>query len=315
MTRQAVAPTVKPSVNREEIHMVVRSVCVQALPALAAGLLAASAAEATVNYSAHSATGWQSLYQVTDSESGFERSVQFCDFGGVCYDSTARAGQDGLFLRQTLDFAAPGNGVFGLIGSSVSAVGTMALQTTSGGASWVDGLMTLRLHGSNLAQLDQTSFDAEILARLRLTAFIGDRRFAFTESDQVNSSWPATYSDRMWRSGADTVSAWVTLPVGSFAFALVLEADGVGRSYGSVGFFGVTGYEAGFFADRPLFELPAGYSVSSTDFGIINNQWCQGPCAPVPEPATWLLLPLGLLGLAWRRRTREKARDVMQTAR
>lgn len=48
--------------------------------------------------------------------------------------------------------------------------------------------------------------------------------------------------------------------------------------------------------NAPVFALPAGYTATSTDFGIVDNHF-------VPEPATTALIGLGLVAVAWRRRS------------
>jgi hypothetical protein len=51
--------------------------------------------------------------------------------------------------------------------------------------------------------------------------------------------------------------------------------------------------------DRPVFDLPAGYTANSAAFGIVDNQYV------VPEPATAVLLGLAVIGgLAGRARSR-----------
>ena len=54
-----------------------------------------------------------------------------------------------------------------------------------------------------------------------------------------------------------------------------------------------------FATDRPVFGLPAGYSVYSAEAGIVDNTFSS----PVPEPASGLLAALGLLAVGgWTRR-------------
>lgn len=265
--------------------------------------LIAGPAAATARYGASSGAEGQQFFAVFDSEVDFGRDAQYCDAYGICFETGARAGPGGLALYQQIAYVAPGASAFGMVGTTVTALGTMALQADhAGGPAFVDGMMSLRVPGGNGAQLDRPSFEAQVYAGLRLTMVIGDRRYEFAEHDQVNSTWSPSYSDRMWRQGADTVSAWVSLPVGSFSFTLIMAADGVGQAYGSVGFLGRTGYQLGFFADRPLVDLPAGYHLSSADFAIQDNQWCPGGCAPIPEPGTWALWMAGLAALGVLRR-------------
>lgn len=60
-----------------------------------------------------------------------------------------------------------------------------------------------------------------------------------------------------------------------------------------------------FSASGPVFNLPDGYTLSSVQANIVNNQWL-GPTLPVPEPGTAMLASLGALGL-WLRLRRHTA--------
>jgi hypothetical protein len=61
-----------------------------------------------------------------------------------------------------------------------------------------------------------------------------------------------------------------------------------------------------FVDDRPVFDLPNGYTANSLEAGIVNNRFAPADDAPVvPEPACLVQLAVGIAGLAawkWRRR-------------
>ncbi len=72
-----------------------------------------------------------------------------------------------------------------------------------------------------------------------------------------------------------------------------------GEQSSTLGFGSVTadfGHTLRFPTDRPVFDLPAGFTANSAAFGIVDNQYV------VPEPATAVLLGLAVIGALGRQR-------------
>jgi hypothetical protein len=106
-------------------------------------------------------------------------------------------------------------------------------------------------------------------------------------------------------------TASFTEPVGT-AFNVYLELDAA--SSASVAAFDVNGSSASgsastvfdpvgcYPASGPVFNLPAGYTVTSTEGGIVNNVGTATGCASsnpsIPEPGSLVLLVSAVLGLA-----------------
>jgi len=59
-----------------------------------------------------------------------------------------------------------------------------------------------------------------------------------------------------------------------------------------------------FATDRPVFDLPLGYTVNSAEAGVVENMFVAP--LPVPEPAAAWMIGVGLAGL-WVRRRRAAA--------
>jgi hypothetical protein len=79
-----------------------------------------------------------------------------------------------------------------------------------------------------------------------------------------------------------------------------------GEQWSTLGLGSLTadfGHTLSFPKDRPVFELPPGFTANSAAFGIVDNQYV------VPEPATAMLLGLAVIGgLAARARSRWRQR-------
>ena len=105
------------------------------------------------------------------------------------------------------------------------------------------------------------------------------------------------------------VSTVLTVPVGvplPLSLRLIVSANGVSRDGGFVE--AETNFRDTLFfaADRPVFNLPAGYTANSVQAGILDNR-----LSAVPVPAAAPLLAVALTGLlAWRSRAQRPSRPL-----
>ena len=148
----------------------------------------------------------------------------------------------------------------------------------------------------------QATFAANVFAN---NTEIGTGLYGITSGggniiNQQASGWLANFT------GNNVITtAAITLPVNtpitlridvSLLANAAMNSDNNGLAQ-SVANFGNT---FSFATDRPVFNLPLGYTVNSPSGGIIANTF-----TPVPEPASFILAAFGFIALAargWRRR-------------
>lgn len=151
----------------------------------------------------------------------------------------------------------------------------------------------------------QSSVALQIFAGSNATA--GTRNFSYRNgliSPPTQSGLLADYDG----TSADLRTPVWTLPVNTpFTLTLILNTSA------SVGVIFADGYitsalsdfgsTLSFATDRPVFALPAGYTVNSVDAGVVDNAWMS----PVPEPGSALLAALGLAFIGARSLARSAA--------
>lgn len=111
-------------------------------------------------------------------------------------------------------------------------------------------------------------------------------------------------------TGPETVDLRLTTITGT-AFinqAYTLEMRMTGQTYVNFGGSATVDFlhTFGFPSDRPVFNLPDGYTANAGDY-LVNNRFVGGATAPpaaVPEPGTLTLVGLTILGLGIARRRR-----------
>lgn len=156
-------------------------------------------------------------------------------------------------------------------------------------------------------------YTSNVSSNVFLSVGAGDNAASGTNNFYYRNgvSSPPTQTGMLVGFGGDAnvqTPLW-TLPVNTpFSMTLILNTAvqvGVVFSDGyitsALSDFGNT---LSFATDRPVFGLPAGYSVYSAEAGIVDNTFSS----PVPEPASGLLAALGLLAVGgWTRRRRHGA--------
>lgn len=268
----------------------------------AVALTAAFGAAAVPLYSARSASAqYGLLIDVPQRQPAIDASFAQC-LGSVCFDNQVRVGREGLASRTRVD---PAWTNIHSVDAFTEAIvqGRMTLEAPPFTVpAPVPTEVSFRLSGSNLLDVDASS---TAYAGMRLSVVAGSSSASLTEYEAVRRQPPVGGSYAMWRSGPDTVTASLTVPVGTFDFWLVLSTMATAST--QLGQYDVEAdYSLSFIPGQPVFTLPAGYTLSSSDFDIVDNHWCASGCAtaPVPEPSGgWLGLG-GLAAIAWRRRMR-----------
>lgn len=275
------------------------------LAGLALGLLLAAAAPAgsapLYLGSARSSAVGGTLIDVPASPAPVDASYAGC-IGNACYDMVVRAGMGAVEAqaRSRGPSASLGIATVETVAEALG-FGQMTLTAdTPGLPALVPVTLTMRL---------QSAFDVDIDAltsawsRLRLFLSAGTSSALLTEYAPGYDTPPDTTGYNLVRSGPDTVTASLVLPVGTFNVSMLLTVDE--HAFTQFGTYDVTSHaSASFIEGAQVFTLPAGYHLSSADFGITDNRYCPRGCAAteIPEPTPAGLVALGVVIAIVRRR-------------
>ncbi len=173
---------------------------------------------------------------------------------------------------------------------------TLTFHIASGGAA----VFSVRMDGDWAAQ----GVGSKVTYGLRLASSSGDHTYeGYSFSHGVAESFasgipvaPALVID------SGNVAAGV---IGSYAVAALFGVnDGGVYSFSATVGAEAEGLSSAFIEDPLTFELPAGVTFSAAS----NNPYA---IAAVPEPSTWWLMSVGLIGLAKLRRDRRGASPVL----
>lgn len=253
----------------------------------------ASAAQAVPLYlgSARSSAVSGPLISVPASVVPVDESYAGC-IGNACYDMAVHADIDRLEAQAR----SRGPYVFQNIATvetlaEAFAFGRMTLTADFPGApALVPVNVTLRLQGDYAVDLSGLTSG---WARMRLALGAGTSSAQLSEHAPGQAP-PETPTFNFVRTGPDTVVASLVLPLGDFNWSTLLTVDE--HVFTQLGSYDASShFSVSFIEGPPVFTLPAGYHLWSTDFGIEDNRFCPIGCsAVVPEPST-----IALLALAW----------------
>ncbi len=207
-----------------------------------------------------------------------------------------------------------GSADYGLVGSHVDLFGPLANQgavtsifeteyVVSGPSGFVttsinfdvSGLLSCASSGRCNAGVDLSTSASGVLARG--TLFINEL------GDVVFSSG---FYDLSGLAGQTPIGIALTTPAFTVAddVPFLVQFSLTAEGGASLGGRAVSGFlnTMMFSQSGPVFNLPEGYTVNGPN--VVDNRFVGGPVDPVPEPASVLLVGVGLLGLALRARRR-----------
>ncbi len=143
--------------------------------------------------------------------------------------------------------------------------------------------------------------DIEIIRRDGVISSI-DREGLLADVQAVEETDPSGDFQRVIRINADITTPEFVIPM-NVPTNLGISILTNGQQSSSLGFGKLSadfGHTLSFPKDRPVFDLPAGYTANSAALGIVDNQYV------VPEPATAVLLGLAVIG-GWAARARSRS--------
>lgn len=214
---------------------------------------------------------------------------------GVCITTIAQASALGL---HGVYYQASGGLYWG--GGGFTVVQSQAWLTivadTPGGPGFVDGSLNLQLTGATWLA---AAGGGRAGGSFKVSIDALDNHAWLLESAAIGQDPATPGASQMTRVDADEVRGTLThLPVGQpFQLTLGLHLNGSADATGSSS--ANVNYGLNFLEGAPVFALPPGYSVWSSDWAIADNQFCPNGCAAVPEPSGGWMMLAGLALLPW----------------
>ena len=244
---------------------------------------------------------------------------------GRSWQGRASSGADAFGLHASTHVAGtniPSGGVGGwhfVATAGALAVYTDFVITGPAGAAPIQTLLNLQLSGeqilgsyTSMSPVYTSMVESAVALQVQAgsnSGAVGTKVFNYRNgvaAPAVRTGLLANFGDLANVPTVLQTPVW-TLPVNTpFTVTLLLPTSATvgvvfSDSYVTAA-LGDFGHTLGFATDRPVFDLPAGYTAHSADAGIVNNLFTT----PVPEPASWAMAALGLaaVGAGARRRRR-----------
>jgi hypothetical protein len=192
------------------------------------------------------------------------------------------------------NFISAGNG-----GAGAWAQGdVMVVRQAPGGPAFIDTVMHLHLDGATLVEVVGDQAKASGGVGVSVTGPTLGAAAYMKEYQGRNVDVPQNQYVGITRISGNELAVPLRITLGQpYTLRLTLEAFGTATGFGSASVQSLWLDTLSLPLLGPVFDLPAGYVAQSADWLINDNQWCPSGCPPVPEPASWAALLLGLLVL------------------
>ena len=229
------------------------------------------------------------------SSAPFRASKADCG-NNACVSTAIAAGPAGIGAA----YEQSGSGNF--ISAGRGAAGAWAqgevlvIAQVPGGPAFVDSVLRLSLGGSTV--VEAVGVDAKASGGVSVSVdgpTFGAAAY-MKEYRGVNVDVGPNEYVGITRDGGGALNVPMRITLGQpFSLRLTVEAFGSATGFGSAAVRSRWNDTLTLAAQGPVFDLPAGYAVQSTDWLIEDNRWCPTGCPPVPEPSSWAMWLFGVL--------------------